>query len=96
MKCCCLHDRVIENGHARNPLTLWAVPINIVSYIILIRVWAYILDGPQRVQLRNVYNYYYYCCCCCCYYYYYYYYSVLVLLLLLLAYNYYYYYYHYY
>ena len=39
---------VIENGCARNPLTLCTVPV-----LVHVRVWVHIPGDPQSVQLRN-------------------------------------------
>ena len=46
-KCGCLHDGVIENGCARNPLTLCSVPV------LVVQVWVHIPGDLQCVQLRN-------------------------------------------
>ena len=47
-ECGCIHGGVIENGRARNTLTLWTVPV-----LIHVRVWVHTLVDCRRVQLRN-------------------------------------------
>ena len=42
MECGCLHGGVIENGHARNPLTLCSVPA-----LVHVQVWVHIPGDPQ-------------------------------------------------
>ena len=48
MECDCLHGEVIENGRARNPLTLCSVPT-----LVHVQVWVHKPGDPQSVQLRN-------------------------------------------
>ena len=46
--CGCLQGGVVENGRARNPLTLCGVPA-----LVHVRVWVHIPGDPQGVQPRN-------------------------------------------
>ena len=48
-ECSCLHGRVIENGRARNPLTLCSVP-----ELVHVQACVHIPGDPQSVKLRNV------------------------------------------
>ena len=47
-ECGCLYGGVIENGRARNPLTLCNVPV-----LVHVQVWVHVPGDPQSVELRN-------------------------------------------